>query len=104
MKIKRKTAPCASRRNLATNLQLARTVLKLSQDDLASKCMLKRTYIGAIERCDMNPGIDNLDKIARGLGIESHLLLMNPEAAYPKLSRALSADSKVAPGKQPLEP
>ncbi len=47
---------------------------------------MKRTYIGAIERCEINPGIDNLDRIAEGLGVASHILLLNPEQASTLLS------------------
>jgi transcriptional regulator with XRE-family HTH domain len=67
-------------------MQLARTMLGISQAQLAERCGMKRTYIGAIERCEINPGIDNLDRIAEGLGVASHILLLNPEQASTLLS------------------
>ena len=75
------TKPPSSRAHLADNMQMARTLLGWSQDELGRKCGLKRTYIGAIERQEINPGIDNLDRIAAGMGIASFMLILNPEQA-----------------------
>ena len=75
----------ASRSVLALNIQLARTVFGLTQDELAQRCGLKRSYIGALERSEINLGLDNVDRIAAGLGIEPHVLLLNPDLAQPIL-------------------
>jgi transcriptional regulator with XRE-family HTH domain len=75
----------SSRSTLAMNLQLARTVFGLTQDELAQRCGLKRSYIGALERSEINLGLDNVDRIAAGLGIEPHVLLLNPDLAQPIL-------------------
>lgn len=74
-----------SRGTLAMNIQLARTVIGLTQDELAQRCGLKRSYIGALERSEINLGLDNVDRIAAGLGIEPHVLLLNPDLAQPIL-------------------
>ncbi|MGH8481781.1 MAG: helix-turn-helix domain-containing protein [Nevskiaceae bacterium] len=74
-----------SRGTLALNIQLARTVLGLTQDELARRCGLKRSYVGALERSEINLGLDNVDRIAAGLGIESHVLLLDPDLAQPIL-------------------
>jgi transcriptional regulator with XRE-family HTH domain len=71
------------------NLQVARTILGWSQEQLGLKCGLKRTYIGTIERREINPGIDNLDKIAAGMGLESYLLILDPEHAQPLIYKAV---------------
>lgn len=84
-----KQQSCKSRGNLATNLQLARTILKLSQEQLGLRCGLKRTYIGTLERGEMNPGIDNLDRIASGIGVDSHVLILSPDQACAVLYRVL---------------
>lgn len=47
-----------------------------SQEQLADKAGLHRTYIGAIERGEQNVSIDNIDKIAKALKI-SVVLLFN---------------------------
>lgn len=78
-----------SRENLAVNLQVARAILGWSQEQLGLKCGLKRTYIGTIERREINPGIDNLDKIATGMGIDSYMLILDPEHAQPLIYKAV---------------
>lgn len=45
-----------------------RKALKLSQEELAERCRLHRTYIGAIERAEGNITLDTLDKVAKALG------------------------------------
>lgn len=65
----------ASRRNqqsarqvFAENLRRLRKDADLSQEAFADLCGLHRTYIGAIERCEKNISIDNMEIIARALG------------------------------------
>jgi transcriptional regulator with XRE-family HTH domain len=79
----------SSRGHLALNIQVARALQGWSQEKLGLRCGLKRTYIGAIERGEINPGIDNLDRIADGLGVECHVLLQRPDLAQPQLYQAL---------------
>ena len=79
----------SSRANLAMNLQLARTLRGWSQETLALSCGLKRTYIGALERAEINPGLANLDRIASGLSVPSHVLLQSPDTAQALLYKAL---------------
>jgi len=83
----------SSRTNLASNLQLTRTILKLSQEQLGLRCGLKRTYIGALERGEMNPGVDNLDRIAAGIGVDSPVLILAPEQACSILYKVLASPS-----------
>jgi transcriptional regulator with XRE-family HTH domain len=77
-----------SRISLAVNLRAIRSLFRWSQEDLGFRCGLKRTYVGALERREVNPGIDNLDKIAFGVGILSHVLLLTPELAYGEIYTA----------------
>ena len=72
----------SSRISLAANLRAARSLFQWSQEELGLRCGLKRSYVGALERREVNPGIDNLDKLARGVGVFSHVLLLSPELAY----------------------
>lgn len=46
-----------------------------SQEKLAFKCDLHRTYISDIERGSRNVSLKNIDKIAKALGIPPKLLL-----------------------------
>lgn len=41
-----------------------------SQEELADKAGLHRTYIGSIERGEQNVSIDNIGKIAKSLGVK----------------------------------
>lgn len=40
-----------------------------SQEDFADKAGLHRTYIGSVERGEQNISIDNIEKIAKTLGV-----------------------------------
>lgn len=42
----------------------------LSQELLASKAGVHRTYIGMIERAEKNITLENINKIARALGVK----------------------------------
>jgi hypothetical protein len=86
----------ASRVCLASNLRAARSLFRWSQEELGFQCGLKRTYIGALERREVNPGIDNLDKLAIGVGVLAHVLLLSPELAYAEIYVAYSITSGAA--------
>jgi transcriptional regulator with XRE-family HTH domain len=88
--------PTSSRHALAINMRAARTLGGWSQEDLGLKCGLKRTYIGALERGEINPGIDNLDRIARAIGVPSHVLLLTPTDAYSSMFIVLRNERQLA--------
>lgn len=46
-----------------------RLQLGISQEELAHRCNLHRTYIGGIERGERNPSLRNIVRIAKALGI-----------------------------------
>lgn len=41
----------------------------MSQEDLADKARLHRTYISSLERGQRNVGLDNIHALARALGV-----------------------------------
>ena len=66
----------ASREHLARNLKELRTARGLSQEALADKAGIDRTYVSALERRKYSLSIDRLDRIASSLGVEPYVLLM----------------------------
>lgn len=51
----------------------------MSQQDFAYDIEMDRTYFGGIERGERNVSIDNIERIAKGLSIDPHLLLLRPD-------------------------
>ena len=56
-------------------LQEIRKEKKVSQEELASKLHMHRTYVGMIERGERNPTVRTLYKIASSLKVKSSDLL-----------------------------
>lgn len=56
------------RQRVAQNIRKTRNDIGISQEELADRCGLHRTYIGSVERCERNITIENLEKIADALG------------------------------------
>lgn len=52
------------------NIKRVRVAKGVSQEQLAFDAAIDRSYLGGVERCDENPSVDTLDKIAGVLGIE----------------------------------
>ena len=51
-------------------IRLLRKEKGLSQEDLAFKCGLDRTYIGGVERGERNVGLINIIRIANALDLD----------------------------------
>lgn len=60
---------------LATNLRRRRALMGLSQERLADEAELHRTFVGAVERCERNISLDNVEKLARALNVAGWELL-----------------------------
>ncbi|WP_307278090.1 helix-turn-helix domain-containing protein [Phyllobacterium ifriqiyense] len=71
----------------ALNLRTLRHARGLSQEELAHRANIHRTYISSLERCVYSPTIDMVDGIAKILEVEAFELLV---------SRHRSAASKTA--------
>jgi len=54
-------------RNLGDVIRAERLALGLSQEELAERCQLHRTYIGSVERGERNISIQNVVRIANAL-------------------------------------
>lgn len=63
------------RRRLAANIIRLRKERGWSQEELADRAGLHRTYISGVERGVRNPTITVVAKIAEALGVEAELLV-----------------------------
>ncbi|MDF0706290.1 helix-turn-helix domain-containing protein [Flagellimonas okinawensis] len=57
------------------NVRKYRRLLNISQEELAHKANLHRTYIGMIERAEKNITLVNIEKIAKALEVKIEDLL-----------------------------
>jgi transcriptional regulator with XRE-family HTH domain len=57
------------RKRVGTNMRKAREALGLSQEELADRSGLHRTYISGVERGVRNPTVTVLEKLARALKV-----------------------------------
>jgi transcriptional regulator with XRE-family HTH domain len=69
---------------LALNLRKLRQAQGLSQEELAHRAEIDRTYVSALERSVYAAGIDVVDRLARVLGVEASDLLRRPSPAGEK--------------------
>ena len=61
----------------AYNVKKYRNKMGLSQESFAEKAGLHRTYISALEREKRSIALENVQKIADALGIETYLLFID---------------------------
>lgn len=76
---------------LGEELRRAREATGLTQEKLAEKAGLDRTYISLLERDKQSPSVEMLFRVCSALGIRASTLLARVESAAPKAS-----SSKVA--------
>ena len=65
-----------------TNLKKYRTELGLSQEAFADKCGMHRTYISAIECYRRSISLENIQRIAEALEIETYKLFLEEESKW----------------------
>lgn len=59
-----------ARSRLATHLRALRDAQNISQEELGARSDLHRTYVGAVERKERNVSLDNVERLARALGVD----------------------------------
>lgn len=59
------------------NVQSTRQALGISQEELAFRAGLHRTYIGMVERAERSISLQNAKKIADALNVKLDILLEN---------------------------
>lgn len=62
----------------ARNIRLVRIHAGISQERMAAEAGLDRAFVGTLERGQRNISIDNIELIARAIGVPAHEL-MNPD-------------------------
>lgn len=62
-----------------TAIREKRHALDLSQEELASRCRLHRTYLADVERGERNPSLVSIVRIASGLGVPPSALMTTME-------------------------
>jgi transcriptional regulator with XRE-family HTH domain len=67
--------PGKLRQLLAKNIRSFRDKQGITQEELAHRARIHRTYMSSIERAQRNVAIDNIEKIAAGLGVRPKELL-----------------------------
>ena len=70
--MKSKNETCLRFGRVVRNL---RESAELSQEELADRASVHRTYIGGIERGERNPTLTTIHKIAKALGVRPQRLL-----------------------------
>ena len=63
---------------LAANLKRYRLAAGMSQEELAHRADIDRTYVSSLERGRYSASIDTLESLSAALGIEAALLLSTP--------------------------
>lgn len=70
MKSAPKSTPPAAKFLFGERLRHAREEMELSQELLAEKAGLHRTYIGQVERGERNISIDNMERLAAAVQLQ----------------------------------
>lgn len=73
-----KAPPSDLRRVVAENVRRLRREARQSQEELAERAALHRTYVGSIERAERNLSLDNIERLALALQVEPADLLRRP--------------------------
>ena len=80
-------SPTFLHNRLAQNLRQRRQKLGISQEELARRSGVHRTYVGAVERAERNISLAILELLAEGLDCDPNELLAGPtvdEMASPQ--------------------
>lgn len=72
-------------------VQARRTQLGISQEELARRANLHRTYVSDVERGSRSVSLITLCKIAEALNTHAHLLIQDPEMKYGKVNSTVGS-------------
>lgn len=75
---------------LAYNMRVFRVNKGWSQEELARRCGLDRTYVSAVERKRWNIALSNIEKMAQALDVAPYQLLLPPQQLLQQLTQAVT--------------
>jgi transcriptional regulator with XRE-family HTH domain len=73
--MKKQKPPLSAREVFGRNLRVARRLKEISQEELALRADLSRSYLSDVEHGARNVSIDNMSLLAQALGIPLHNLV-----------------------------
>jgi transcriptional regulator with XRE-family HTH domain len=62
-------------REFGRRVRALRELLGVSQEELGERAELHRTYVGRLERGELNPSLHNILRVAHGLGVDPMVLV-----------------------------
>jgi len=65
-------------KHVGTTIRAFRHQQKISREVLAERAGLHPNYVGAVERGEMNAGVENIGKIAKALKVPVYRLFLQP--------------------------
>lgn len=75
-----------SKKILSENLKKYRQTNRISQEELAARAELSTRGYGKIERGEVHPSLETLDKLARATGLSQSYLLSEESDTEPAVS------------------
>ena len=75
-----------SKKILSENLKKYRQANRISQEELAARAELSTRGYGKIERGEVHPSLETLDKLARATGLAQSFLLSEEGNTEPAVS------------------
>ncbi|MBR5319906.1 MAG: helix-turn-helix transcriptional regulator [Peptococcaceae bacterium] len=75
-----------SKKILSENLKKYRQANRISQEELAARAELSTRGYGKIERGEVHPSLETLDKLARATGLSQSFLLSEESNTEPAVS------------------
>jgi ribosome-binding protein aMBF1 (putative translation factor) len=70
------------RMHFSARLRAAREARGITQEAMALEAELHRTYVGQVERGERNVSIDNIEKLARAIGVDPEELMHGYHVAH----------------------
>lgn len=77
----------AARVSLGQVMRTFRQRRALSQEELADRAGVHRTYVGQVERGERNPSFESLDRLLRALGVSWAQFGAAVDAAWNRTAR-----------------